>query len=124
VSSTKGVTEMNTVKELVSAFVLFVKIALLILVALVSIAFFSEAKAHGAPKMLICMETAFAAGEAFEMKASKRKLVYPTVDDLIFAALIKVAMDKGYKAKSYQEAVKIGHDSCAESKLWAEINFE
>lgn len=81
-------------------------------------------QAHGAPKMLICMEAGYAAGEAFEMKAAKKKLVYPKVDDVIFAAFIKMAMDRGYKAKSYQAAVNAGHNSCVESKLWAEVNFE
>lgn len=82
----------------------------------------SLARAQGAPKMLICMESAWAAGNAFELKEAKKKLVYPKVDDAIFAAFVKMAMDKGYKAKSYEEAVKLGHDSCVNSKLWAEIN--
>lgn len=75
-----------------------------------------------ASKMLICMEAAYASAQAYEMKVNKKRLTYPKVDDVIFAAIVKVAMDKGYRAKTYKDAVQIGHDSCVMSKLWNEMS--
>lgn len=80
------------------------------------------ANAQGAPKMLVCIEMAFVAGEAFETKNQNKKVSYPVIQNKVERSLTHRAIWVGMRSKSYQEAVQRGHDSCVNSKVWAEIN--
>lgn len=75
------------------------------------------------PKMILCMEAAYAAEQGFEMKQAKKKLVYPQIDDYVIRLIIHRSMWIGYNSKTSQEAIQRGHDKCAESKIWNEINL-
>jgi hypothetical protein len=87
------------------------------------IAVFSFAANAQASKMTVCMDYSILASVAYDMKASKQKLVYPKGGSPIERKFMKEAMQFGYyKAKSSQDAIERGHVMCATSKLWAENN--
>lgn len=84
---------------------------------------FSYAQSKGAPKMLICMEAAYVAGEAFDRKAAGRKVEFPQASgDMIYDAFLKAAVITGRNAKTYQDAVEKANKQCVESKFWAELS--
>lgn len=73
-------------------------------------------------KTFICIAAAETAIDAFELKQSRRKLVYHKTDDLISAIIVKQSMDIGYKAKSEKEAARISFDKCVNSNIWNETS--
>jgi hypothetical protein len=98
-------------------------IAMKIFVIAFLVFFSSVASAKGASKLYLCMEAAYAASVGFEMKQQGKRLVYPQIKDPIIRLVMHRAMYTGFNANTSQEAIQQGHDKCAESPIWAEINY-
>lgn len=100
------------------------KRVIIAVVSLLALNVFSQEMPYGYSKLIACAEVSHAAGYAFELKDAKKKLVYPKVDDVIFAAFVKKAMDTGYKAKSFEIAIQKGFNECMSSKIWNETSLK
>jgi hypothetical protein len=78
-------------------------------------------QAFAESKYSVCMDAAMAAGFGYDVKQQGGQMPRLSMKnvDMVHAAIVKQSMQVGYKARSYEEAIRAGNEKCVKSPMWA-----